>query len=96
VPEFYAGPPRIPDLRLGGGEQDSTPGTQWFEEAHTDSSSGECHFLLVTIGGLVMTVRAIGESPGDTLVDIPRPTPRGDAVQGAIVVPPAPDGFRKL
>jgi tartrate-resistant acid phosphatase type 5 len=63
---------------------------RWFEEAHTDSWSGECHFLLVTIDGPVMTVRAIGESPGDTLVDIPRLTPRGDAIQGGIVVPAAP------
>ena len=34
-----------------------------FAEAHTLTWSGECHFLLVTIDGDDMTVRAIGESP---------------------------------
>jgi hypothetical protein len=57
-----------------------------FEEAHTVSWSGECHFLLVTIEGSTMTVRAIGESPEGTLVDIPRLTPSGDVVSGPIVV----------
>jgi hypothetical protein len=61
-----------------------------FEEAHTDSWSGEAHFLLVTIEGDGMTVRAIGESPGDALADIPRLTPGGAKVQGPIVVPPVP------
>jgi hypothetical protein len=50
------------------------------------SWSGECHFLLVTIEGSTMTVRAIGESPEGTLVDIPRLTPSGDVVSGPIVV----------
>jgi tartrate-resistant acid phosphatase type 5 len=63
---------------------------RWFEEAHTESWSGECHFLLITIDGAVMTIRAIGESRDATLADIPRLTPGGDAVQGPIVVPPAP------
>ena len=51
--------------------------------------SGECHFLLVTIDGATMTVRAIGESPEGTLVslvDIPRLTPAGETVQGPKVV----------
>jgi len=57
-----------------------------FEAAHTQTWSGECHFLLVTIDGDTMTVRAIGESPEGTLVDIPRLTPTGDTVQGPMVV----------
>jgi tartrate-resistant acid phosphatase type 5 len=57
-----------------------------FEEAHTQSWSGECHFLLVTIDGDKMTVRAIGESPAETLLDIPRLTPEGEPVRGPIAV----------
>jgi hypothetical protein len=57
-----------------------------FEEAHTVSWSSECHFLLVTIDGDEMIVRAIGEGPEGELVDIPRRTPAGDLVQGPIVV----------
>jgi hypothetical protein len=33
-----------------------------------------------------MTVRAIGESPEGTLVDIPRLTPGGEIVRGPIVL----------
>ena len=57
-----------------------------FEAAHTQTWSGECHFLLVTIDGATMTVRAIGESPEGTLVDIPRLTPAGEIVEGPMVV----------
>ena len=57
-----------------------------FAEAHTVSWSTDCHFLLATIDGHRMTVRAIGESPGDRLVDIPRYTPEGELLQGAITV----------
>ena len=57
-----------------------------FAQAHTRSWSSECHFLLVTIEGETMTVRAIGESPDGELVDIPRRSPAGDLVQGPIVV----------
>jgi hypothetical protein len=57
-----------------------------FADAHTESWSSDCHFLLVTIHGDRMTVRAIGDSPGDALVDIPRLTPAGEPVQGPIVV----------
>ena len=55
-----------------------------FDEAHTLSWSGECHFLLVTIDGDGLTVRAIGESPEGNLLDIVRYTPSGDRVQGPI------------
>jgi len=61
-----------------------TPGG--FESAHTRTWSSECHFLLVTIDGQVMTVRAIGESPGEALRDIPRLTPAGETVAGPIVI----------
>lgn len=54
------------------------------EGALTETWSGECHFLLATIDGNGMTVRAIGESPGDALLDIPRATPSGDIIQGPI------------
>lgn len=56
-----------------------------FEDAHTQTWSGECHFLLVTIDGPTMSVRAIGES-ADGIVDIPRLTPEGDVVQGPMIV----------
>ena len=61
-----------------------TPGG--FAAAHTQTWSGECHFLLVTIEGATMSVRAIGESPAGTLLDIPRLTPDGVAVQGPILL----------
>ena len=57
-----------------------------FAEARTLSWSGECHFLLVTIDGDEMTVRAIGESPAGELIDIPRLTPSGDPVVGPMTV----------
>jgi hypothetical protein len=57
-----------------------------FEQAHTLSWSGECHFLLATIDGSTMTVRAIGESPEGELQDIPRRTPAGELVQGPMVI----------
>ncbi len=63
-----------------------------FEEAHTESWSGECHFLLVTIDGQAMTVRAIGESPDDALADIARVTPPGEAVQGPMIVKSEAEG----
>ena len=57
-----------------------------FDEAHTQSWSGDCHFLLATIDGATMTVRAIGESQDGELIDIPRRTPGGELVQGPVVV----------
>ena len=57
-----------------------------FAEAHTLTWSGECHFLLVTIDGSTMTVRAIGESRDGAIVEIPRLTPSGETVQGPMVV----------
>ena len=57
-----------------------------FESARTPRWSGECHFLVATIDGDRMTVRAIGESPGSSLVEIARYTPSGELVTGPIVV----------
>jgi hypothetical protein len=64
-----------------------TPGRM--EEAHTSSWAPSCHFLLVTIDGDAMTVRAIGEEDEDgELKDIGRFEPSGAPVRGPIVVPP--------
>ena len=57
-----------------------------FAEAHTLTWSAECHFLLATIAGDRLTVRAIGESPGETLLDIPRYRPSGELETGEMVV----------
>ena len=57
-----------------------------FDSARTRSWSGECHFLVVTIDGDRMTVRAIGESPAGELLDIPRLTPAGEPVSGPILI----------
>jgi hypothetical protein len=56
-------------------------------EAHTVSWAAACHFLLVTIDGPTMTVRAIGESqPEGPLEDIERFDPRGERVTGPIAI----------
>ena len=57
-----------------------------FEGAHTVSWSDYAHFLLVTIDGDTMTVRAIGELEDGALRDLPRLTPAGEALTGPIVV----------
>ena len=57
-----------------------------FDDAHTVTWSGECHFLLCTIDGDRMSVRAIGESPQGILLDIPRSTPSGEVVRGPMLV----------
>jgi hypothetical protein len=55
-------------------------------EAHTVSWAPVCHFLLVTIAGDRMTVRAIGES-AESIVDIERFDVEGHRLSGPIVVP---------
>jgi tartrate-resistant acid phosphatase type 5 len=57
-----------------------------FARAHTVSWSDYAHFLLVTIDGDTMTVRAIGELESGELRDLPRLTPVGEPVTGPIVV----------
>jgi hypothetical protein len=69
----------------GAGSKVRRRSPRGFEAAHTESWSSEPHFLLVTIDGETMTVRAIGESPDGTLADIARLTPAGESVQGPIV-----------
>jgi tartrate-resistant acid phosphatase type 5 len=58
-----------------------------FREARTVSWSDHAHFLLVTIDGDVMTVRAIGEPNGSAPADLMRWTPTGDASSGPITIP---------
>jgi len=59
-----------------------------FEEAHTVTWATECHFLLATITGDTMRVRAIGEA--DALdrdpVDITRLDPRGQPHVGSMEI----------
>jgi hypothetical protein len=57
-----------------------------FERAHTVSWADYAHFLLVTIDGDTMAVRAIGELADGALGDLPRLTPAGEPLSGAIVV----------
>jgi len=57
-----------------------------FEDAHTLSWSDYAHFLLVTIDGDRMTVRAIGELADGAAPDIPRFTPAGAERSGPIVL----------
>jgi hypothetical protein len=61
----------------GGHARTGTPDR--FVEAHTASWSPDCHFLLASIDGDVMTVRAIGEQTAPTapLADIVRRDPAG-------------------
>ena len=55
------------------------------DDAHTVSWAPTCHFLLVTIDGDAMTVRAIGESP-DGLADIERFDVESQRIRGPIRV----------
>jgi tartrate-resistant acid phosphatase type 5 len=59
-----------------------------FDDAHTRSWSTDCHFLLATIAGRRMTVRAIGaiDDPAGTPTDIERFGVDGDAVSGPIEI----------
>ena len=56
------------------------------DEAHTVSWAPTCHFLLVTINGSSMTVRAIGEDDNGALRDIERLDPAGARQSGPMVV----------
>jgi tartrate-resistant acid phosphatase type 5 len=57
-----------------------------FAGAHTESWSPNAHFLLVSVEGETMSVRAIGELAGGKLQDVPRFTPDGATVQGPMIV----------
>jgi len=56
------------------------------EEAHTVSWAAACHFLLVTIDGATMTVRAIAEEENGQLEEIERYRSDGTKITGAIRV----------
>jgi hypothetical protein len=55
-------------------------------EAGTVSWSDTPHFLLVTIDGARMTVRAIGELVDGKLADIPRRGPNDEFIAGPIEI----------
>jgi hypothetical protein len=57
-----------------------------FIGARTQSWSPNAHFLLVTIDGDTLTVRAIGEPHDGTIRDLPRLTPSDQELNGPIVV----------
>jgi hypothetical protein len=59
-----------------------------FDDAHTVSWAPECHFLLATIEGNRMSVRAIGEidNPDDVPMDITRLDPEGRPVAAPIEI----------
>ena len=56
------------------------------EEAGTVTWAPTCHFLLVTIDGDRMVVRAIGDAGSEGLADIERFDPDGKSVRGPIVI----------
>ena len=63
------------------------PKASKFAKAGTVFWSPTCHFLLVTVEGKQMTVRAIGQLNGaGELVDIPRKTPTGKLVSEPMVI----------
>jgi tartrate-resistant acid phosphatase type 5 len=57
-----------------------------FERAHTVSWSDNAHFLLVTVDGDAMHVRAIGELIDGELADIPRFSPSAEKVPGPLSI----------
>jgi hypothetical protein len=57
-----------------------------FTRGQTQSWSDHAHFLLVTIDGSTMRVRAVGELQEGEVRDLPRLTPAGQTVSGEIVV----------
>jgi hypothetical protein len=57
-----------------------------FEQAHTVSWADTPHFLLVTVEGTQMTIRAIGELVQGELADIPRRSPADEFLAGPITI----------
>ncbi len=70
----------------GAGSKVHTAPPVDFVNAHTVSWSDQAHFLLVTIAGNTMDVRAIGELVDGELKDLPRFTPAGEPVAGPMVI----------
>ena len=56
------------------------------DKAHTRSWAAECHFLLVTIDGARMVIRAIGEDPAGGIRDIERTVVPTSTESGEIVI----------
>ena len=74
-------------LVTGGAGQLRTATPDKFAEARTVSWAATYHFLLVTVDGKRMTVRAIGQLSNEgKLVDIPRKAPNNTAVTNEIIV----------
>jgi len=69
----------------GAGSKIRSGAPSRLQDAHTVSWASVCHFLLVSIAGDRMTVRAIGESD-EGLVDIERFDVNSERVSGPIVV----------
>ena len=59
-----------------------------FIEAHTESWATDCHFLLASVEGRRMTVRAIGamDDPSGVPDEIARFDPGGNPVSGPVVI----------
>ncbi|HUQ87244.1 MAG TPA: metallophosphoesterase [Vicinamibacterales bacterium] len=70
-----------------GGKVRRTPPHD-FQDAHTASWATDCHFLLASIEGRRMTVRAIAamDDPAGTPVDIERFDPDGQSLSGPIEI----------
>ena len=74
-------------LVTGGAGQLRTSTPDKFAEARTVSWAASYHFLLVTVDGKRMTIRAIGQLNNQgQLVDIARKSPNNTAVVEEIVV----------
>lgn len=74
-------------LVTGGAGKLSTKTPDKFTEARTISWSANYHFLLITVDGQRMTVRAIGQLSNEgKLVDIARKAPNNTAVTTEIII----------
>ena len=71
----------------GAGSKLRKGALDWFGAAHTVSWSDHAHFLLVTIEGSTMRVRAIGDLGDSGVQDPPRYSRAGQPVTGDIVIP---------
>ena len=74
----------------GAGSKIRTGTPDRLGEAHTISWAAACHFLLVTIDGGAMTIRAIGGEENGVLQDVERRMRDGTRVAGPIRIPGPP------
>jgi len=72
----------------GGGGKVRMDTPKQFAAAHTQSWCAACHFLLVTIGGDSMVIRAISDKqlPDKVLADIIRKSPSGSNIKEPMVI----------